>query len=154
MAYTEQQRNDAVALYVQHGLAEAHRRTGVPRGTLRDWAKKDGLDTAQLSAHASDKTRAANDATRRRWETLRATMADRSGDLAARILDLVADHLEDMTPETAADVKHLATAAGILIDKAQLLDGHATSRTEATIKDQRTVVADAEDRGLRLVGNG
>lgn len=152
--YTDTERSDAVALYVEHGLAEAHRRTDVPKPTLRSWATKAGLDISELSARTAHKTAAASEATRRRWETLRTTMADRSGDLAARVLDLVAEHLDQLTPETAADVKNLATAAGILIDKAQLLDGHATSRTEATISDQRAVVTAAEDQGLRLVGNG
>lgn len=154
-AYTDDQKAQAVATYVETGnLHEGARSCGAAPNTVKTWAINAGHDPSQIGAHAAAKTAAANEATRRRWETLRTTMADRSGDLAAKLLELLDEHVTDLVPETAADAKNLATAAAILIDKAQLLDGHATSRTEATINDQRSVIEDARDRSLHLVSNG
>lgn len=152
MAYTDDQKATAVQALIDTGNLHAAGRTcGAAPNTVKRWATEAGHDPVALVAHAAAKTRAANEATRRKWEQLRTEMADRSGDLAARVLDLVAESIDELKPETAADVKHLATAAGILIDKAQLLAGLATSRTEATINDQRSVVDGARDQGRHLV---
>jgi transposase-like protein len=148
-AYTDDQRAEAVDLYLQHGLADTHHRTGIPRATLRLWLQKAGHDPADVAVHTGQKTQAANQATRERWETLRLTMADRSGDIASKLLEIVADNLDELKPRNAGDAKHLATAAAILIDKAQLLTGGATSRPEAPWDPER-VKAYAVEEGEKV----
>jgi transposase-like protein len=49
MPYTDEQRAEAVDLYVEHGAAEAARRTGISSRSIRGWAK-----TADVAA-ARDK---------------------------------------------------------------------------------------------------
>lgn len=44
--WTAEQRAEALELYEQVGQSEAARRTGIPRGTIGDWARNANLSTA------------------------------------------------------------------------------------------------------------
>lgn len=164
MGYTDQDRTDAVALYVEHGLAEAHRRTGVPRSTLRGWARSEGHKTSELSARASDKTAAATRARTLTMDQRRVSLAERLMDEAELLTDqMFAPCVErrvvtlsgglhnegsweivdvERPQPTFADQKLIATTRAIDIDKVQVLTGEATERVE---------VRDARARATELV---
>jgi hypothetical protein len=48
VTYTEEDRTKGLAIYQEHGLATAHRETGVPRATLHRWARAAGFDPADI----------------------------------------------------------------------------------------------------------
>lgn len=147
MAYTDDQKANALNLWTEHGACEASRRTGIPRGTISSWAKR-----AQLAPPvAAGRTLDATERARQAWALRRAEMADELGELAAEAITMTREAIAKRSARNARDG---AATVETLVRNAQLLDGHATSRTEATISDQRSVVGDAKDRGLRLVDNG
>lgn len=149
--YTDQQRADALALYVEHGLAETHRRTGIPRGTLSSWQQRAGVQTADPDG---SRARARTAAARARWEEL---SEDRRQELAARLLaeaHILLDQVQEPTTyhhvvtlsggkdeaarsevvevelphPVAKDQRDRMQAVGIAVDRLQLLSGEATAR--------------------------
>lgn len=114
--YTDEQRSEAVQLYQEIGTAETSRRLDIPRRTILDWASK-----ADVIAHVEDeKQRAARE---RRWEAKRREMRE-------LLLDRAVDILERMdAPGKPGDMRNLAIAVGVLIDKYRLELGEATART-------------------------
>jgi transposase-like protein len=60
--YQPELKAQALAIYVEHGGAEAARQTGIPNGTIRSWAHRNGVATV-----AAEKTRAATEAARPSW---------------------------------------------------------------------------------------
>jgi transposase-like protein len=120
--YPPDLRARALALYADRGGAEAARQTGIPNGTIRSWAHRDGI-----AAVASQKTRAATEASRLRWEERRLELAHRVGEQAEEALDRVEMEIKS---GKAADAKNMATTLAILVDKAQLLTGGSTNRRE------------------------
>ncbi|MBA3371113.1 MAG: hypothetical protein H0T96_06640 [Thermoleophilaceae bacterium] len=117
--YTAEQRAAALELYSEVGPAEAGRRLGIPSGTVRSWARRNGC-----AAVATENRRAAVEAARLTWEQRRSGLTVRLGEVAAELLERV----EKAEP---GEAKALATALAILVDKAELLSGRATERTEA-----------------------
>lgn len=146
--YTQPEKADAVALYVEHGLAEAHHRTGIPKVNLKRWANTQGVDTAAIGERASAKTAAATQASQQRWADLRAAMADRSGDMATRVLAVCEQYLEELVPTSVRDLQSLATTFGILVDKAQVLSNGATERIEHVVPPERS--PDVEEELAKL----
>lgn len=149
--YTAQQRQDALEAYVDHGLAEAARRTGVPRGTVSSWATRAGLQTTAATA---SRARARTDAARARWAEV---SEERRQELAGRLLHEVhalAGQLQaptlvrqvvvlsggkdasaswevadvELPSPPARDQQARAAAIGVLVDKLQLLSGAVTER--------------------------
>ena len=150
-SYTDQQRQDALDAYVDHGLAETARRTGIPRGTVSSWATRAGLQTAAATAlRARERTEAA----RARWAEV---SEERRQELAGRLLDEVhalADQLQapslvrqvvvlsggkdapaswevadvELPSPPAKDQQARAAAIGVLVDRLQLLSGAVTER--------------------------
>lgn len=145
--WTEQQKADAVALAVQVGPTEAGERLGIPKSSIYRWMTPDERD--QWREHSRAKTRLAHEGTARKWAELRSAMVDDTGDVARRILEVLRDSVEFIDVSTARDAKDLATAMAILVDKAQLLGGDATSRP-AMPWDPEAVKADAEARVVHL----
>jgi transposase-like protein len=146
--YTEAEKADAVAHYLQHGLAAAHQATGVPKQTLQDWARKAGHNLADISGRTADQTRAATAARTILWEDRRTDLTHKLGDVAELALDKARELVEAGKPGEAQ--KAMVTAA-IGIDKAQLLSGNATSRTETVHPDRTPEYEEVLDRTLRLV---
>lgn len=105
-------------------LAQTHTDTGIPKSTLSGWARTAGLD---LAARSEAKTAAATQAAQRKWAERRADLADRIGEGTELALDQAIAFLAAGRPR---DAKDAATTLGILVDKAQLLAGDATSRSE------------------------
>lgn len=150
-AYSADQRADALALYLQHGLAEAARLSGVPRGTLSSWAVRAGVQTDAAAAAAY---REQTEAARARWAEV--TLEQRE-ELAGRLLAEVHTLLDQVQEPTTyyrvvtlsggtgmgataevvpVDVPHplardqqaRVAAVAALVDKLQLLTGQATER--------------------------
>lgn len=172
--YTDTQKADAVALYVEHGLAEAHRRTGITKPSLRTWAKKAGHNPADLRSHEADKTRAANGARLEDMAARRTQLAsDLMGDVQRLRAQLFAPCVErkamavnlgkDQGSEVEiVDIEHrqppfreqqaIMTTLAIAVDKIQVLTGEATERIEHRQVPERTPEQEAElDLTLRLV---
>lgn len=158
--YTDTEKADAVAVYVEHGLAEAHRRTGIAKNNLQRWAKSAGHDLAQLTDRAAQKTAAAT-------ETRLANMAARRADLASDLMGdvqrlraqlfapcverkaMVVSQGKDIGSEVeVVDIAHdqppfreqqaIMTTLAIAVDKIQILTGEATERIEHRAVPQRT----------------
>ena len=93
--YTDTQKTDAVNLYVEHGLAEAHHRTGIPKPSLRNWARAAGHDTATLGSRAASKTAAATEAKTITLEARRVVLAENlMGDVERLRMQLFAPCVE------------------------------------------------------------
>lgn len=88
------------------------------------WTRADGALAARDAANEA-KTAAAVHATKLKWEQRRGDEADAAGIVAARARGSVVEALEAKDYRGA---KEAAVTYAILIDKAQLLTGGATSR--------------------------
>jgi transposase-like protein len=80
--YTAKQREEALALYVEHGPAEASRRCGIPSTTIRQWGKRSGKTSPR-----ADRAAAGAVAARLTWAARKAEVAQRSGEAAAEFLE-------------------------------------------------------------------
>lgn len=127
--YTDQDRQNALHLYTEHGTAETSRQTGIPERTIVRWANQAGL----VSHADRKKTQAAREARRSRIRDL--------------LLEKTETLLESMDSSNAGK---LAVPIGILIDKYRLEMGEATSRSESLSDD----AIDTEIRRLVTELNG
>jgi transposase-like protein len=141
--YTDEERQNTLALYIEVGPREAARRTGVPLRTISNWAHNDGVATDAVP----EKTRAATEQAKALSEQRRAEKRDRLREL---LLDRAVDLLERMdSPHSewrgqkdpvkvtydkaeAGACQQYAVATGILIDKYRLEVGESTSRSEVS----------------------
>lgn len=155
--FTEEEKSEALLLYVDLGPAEAARRTGISPLTISSWAKRSGLHTNALV-----KTKEATEQLKVRAAEMREELKVR---MLAKALDLVdrmdAPHVEFKGKEAmqvtypvapAGAVQNYATSIGILIDKFRLESGEVTGRTETQSitgglnDDERARLRDAIDR--------
>lgn len=134
-------RSEALGIYLADGAAAAAQRTGVPASTVRRWAHEAGQQTERART-----TVEATQAAAMRWAERRAVMVEEMGHVAQEAL---AQTWEAIHAGNARDAKDLATTMAILIDKAELLSGGATSREKRV--DPATLVAEARTRVLSLV---
>lgn len=125
--YTPEQRAEALELYAQHGAVETCRRTGIAKGTLQSWAHRSGVATA-----CNENRRANVEALKAKWDERRIVMVHEIGAVAHMAL---AQAEEAVALGRGRDAKDFATTMAILVDKAQLLTGAATSRHETVIMD-------------------
>lgn len=118
---------------------------GVALGTLSKWASEAGIESPR-----AEQTAAAAEATRVAWHQRRAGLVDRFGDVAELLLGRI-------ETDDTADARNLMTAAGIAVDKAQLLSGGVTSRHEqldAQRRRERVEALQTEvEQRLRLVSD-
>jgi len=145
--YTEQQRAEALALFVEHGPAEASKRTGIPGGTIASWGNRAGI-----ASEAPERIRPAQEQRQATIAARKATLAERMLTKAEAILgqldaNLTEKHVKVVScgsnlgseveivevtydrPPTG-DQKRIVDAVAVLVDKIQLLTGEATSRPE------------------------
>jgi len=134
--YTPEQRAEALRLIASVGPAEASRRLEIPAGTTRSWAWRHGVATP---VPESERTRAATDAAKLSWAQRRLELGRETGRVASELLERMRDATK------AADVRSLATAFAVVVEKAQLLDGAATERVEISEADRRERVAALRD---------
>ena len=139
--YTEEQKREALKLYAEHGPAEAGRQTGIPRATISQWAKRAGV-TVTRAKNVQEATKAAAEKAAQLREKLKRDCRSRAVDLVERMAEVetlfVGKDGDRVTVDraTATACRELAVACGVLIDKAELLDGRATSRQETRNVDQ------------------
>jgi hypothetical protein len=155
-------REAALAVYRDQGLAAAHRESGVPKSTLRRWAKAAGMETARLAAHAAARTRAA-------VEQHQATLAQRRVAMAAALMTEAEIELtrlrqpkvewkmaasgKEVTRELPepepGDRRNIATTVAILLDKSSLYSAKATESLTAEHAREKV----AEILQLRVIGD-
>jgi hypothetical protein len=116
--YRNAQRAEALELYVEHGPAEASRRTSIPRATISQWARRAGVTVTRRQ-----RTAAAT-------ETARLTWGQRRADLAVRLGEVASDLLERIHDAEPGEARALARPLELCIEKAELLSGGVTSRNE------------------------
>ena len=148
-AWTPEEKARAVEVYVESGnLAEgaraAMREDGKTpaKGSVRNWAQAAGHDTAAISERSAEKTKRATEVAAEVWQERRAHLVDDAGLIAEVALLQTAFFLDAGNPRNAKDA---ATTFGILVDKAQVLSGDATSIVR-TPWDVETVRAEAKER--------
>lgn len=149
--YSAEDRAHALEAYLQHGLAEAARLSGVPRGTLSSWAVRAGVQTDAAAAAAH---REQTEAARARWaEVTHEQREELAGRLLAEVHTLLDQVQEpttyyrvvtlsggtgvgasaevvpvDVPHPLAKDQQARVAAVAALVDKLQLLTGEATER--------------------------
>lgn len=149
--YTDDQKAEALALHLEHGTAEASRRTGIPSRTIIRWAGETG-QTAQANAEKTQAARAQGaQQVSAMWADYRSREAAAAGGAAANARRAIHAAIEDGGTNYARDAKDLAVVYGILIDKAELLSGNATTRIETWAqteldRDLRSLVVEMEDK--------
>lgn len=122
--YDDEQKREAVELALEHGKAEASRRTGIPAGTIGSWMSRAGVAT-DAAANLS----AANAVRLAQMEDRRTRLADRLLEIA----ELSTEHaVTIMGKAKLSEVVGLFTRA---IHDHQLLSGAATARTEVGTVD-------------------
>jgi transposase-like protein len=121
-SYTPEQRTQALELYRTDGPTTVEEQLGIPKQTVDNWAKRAGVRTVR-----NEKTAEAVEAARLTWEQRRLGLAHESGSVAQLALAKARENLAD---GRARDAQAAATTYAILVDKAQLLTGAATSRHE------------------------
>lgn len=105
--YTEQQRAEALELFVELGAGETARRLGIPKPTVASWARRAGVHT---DAEAASRARARTEAARARWEEV---SEERRQQLAARLLAEVHGVLDTLSgPVLHRQVVTLAGGTG------------------------------------------
>lgn len=128
--YTDEQKAEALALYVEHGASEAGERTGIPAGTIACWASRSGATTQreERTANALAAHRLVSAALR---EEIRAQALERALITVSRITADV----------PAGDAKNLAVAFGVLLDKYRLEMGETTGHMEHRMATSERVLA-------------
>lgn len=114
MAYTEQQRADTlVALEANGGnILRTSEQTGVAQATIKTWLTESREQKTDLAVAANELLPETREGFKTRLTSLR---------------DKVLGHLEVNFEDLSA--RESVVALGILIDKVELLEGNATSRT-------------------------
>ena len=149
--YTDQQRAEALDLYLQHGTAETARRLNIPKRTVRHWANQAQLAAARSQAlDEGGKILAKTHAVMR--EELRVLLLEKTVDLLERMDQPHTEykaagsdiHKLEHEHATSSDVKNYASSIKDLLDKYRLEMGEATSRVYA-----RHEIGDDVDSELR-----
>ena len=164
--HSTQEKETALDIYQDRGLAAAHHATGIPRSTLHGWARAAGLDTSSIAGRTAEQTIAANIAREARCAELRTELREMLLSTAVDLLERIdqphkefkgvdAHEVEfDRAPAGAA--RDYATSAAILLDKYRLEVGEVTSRQEHHVDgDPRAravaLLDDLQMRRLRAV---
>lgn len=126
---------EALRLVAEVGPCEAARRLGIPEGTVKSWARRAGI-----SSPNGEQTAKAVATASVAWAVRRAALVDEMGRAATKAVARLNERLDG---DTTTGLRDLAVSAAVMIDKAQLLSGQATGRTEAahTVSDERKAKA-------------
>lgn len=143
--YTPEQKTEAAQLADQLGVAEASRRLNIPARTIRGWRKP-----AQANAQKTETARAAAaERVATQWADYRSREATAAGATAAALRNELRARIE--ANSDGRDLQAVATAYGIMIDKADKLADQATQRIEMWAeseldRDLKALVTEMEDR--------
>lgn len=146
--HSDEVRDQAVTIVRAHGLAEAHRQTGIAKSTISGWLTEADKAQAERSGQNTDRATIANV---RRWNARRIDLKHRLGDLAERALDEARHQLDQHDARSARDAM---TAAAIAIDKAEILSIHADPEDRSADEAIEAKVTAARGRGLTLLPGG
>lgn len=135
---TPQQKAEALRLLAEVGKAEAARRTGIPAGTIASWGVRNGVTSPPVEAIAK-----ANEVAQLAWEERRLRLKDKLGAAAEQFIDQATKRI------STRDVRDLTVSMAVCIDKAQLLAGAATARTEASVTNRDDALNAARERADR-----
>jgi transposase-like protein len=128
--YTQQQKDEALALYETRGPTAVEKQLGIPKNTVAGWARKTGTRTVRTA-----KTNAATDAKQADDKAVRAMIASDGLNVARMAADLIRERL--LTEAHDIPVKDLATLYGIFMDKhvvlAKLDQGNDTTATDSVV---------------------
>lgn len=133
MQYTPDQKAEALELLATLGKAEAARATGIPEGTIASWGHRAGV-----RAPDAPQIRAAAEAVQAAWAVRKVALGEKLGTLCEKMATKIDERLDE---DSLRGVRDLAASIAILVDRAQLLTGGATARTETV---ERTTEAEAE----------
>lgn len=141
--WSDEEKQRALAIWQEHGLAAAVKATGIPEGTVASLAHRKGL-----ASHAPETTRQAVAVRKLAREQRVAILADRLLDEAEAELErlrrpvverrvsatgkLISWEEDEPAP---GERKAIATTVAILFDKSQLAAGQATARVETITAD-------------------
>lgn len=125
--YTEEQRREILTVADSMGTGYAVAEFGVQAGTIRKWRTRLGWIPSRERID-----RLANGTAERLldWQSRRLQLANEVGDLAVLAAKRVREGLEDATVRGLQDAATASVVLARTIDKAQLLTGAPTSRTE------------------------
>ena len=145
MAYTDEQKAEAVEVYRTEGMAAAHKASGVPKPSIKRWADERGVTAPERS----EQTRAATEARQAEWAERQPQIVRDFALLAELSVNAAISCVLDGSSNKAKD---FATTAAISVDKAALLSGEPTERREMTARrDEMLQAARENSRGLRVV---
>ena len=148
--YDPEAKAEALRLYQEVGLAEAWRRTGIPKPTIASWARREGLPHTDAAAKTREATLAASARADQLRTEMHVMLLEKAVDLLER-MDEPHTEFKNSAKEIrevvypiapAGAVQNYATSVGILIDKYRLEVGEATTRSES--KDITSDLTDYE----------
>ncbi len=137
--YTDEQRAEALTLYVEHGAAYTARQTGINKRTISRWAQEANLSADRDLALTEGGERLAKMHEVLRLEA-RALMIEKIVDLLER-LDVPHVEFKAAGAEihklvhpiaTSGDVRNYVTSVKALVESYRLEMGESTDRTEHT----------------------
>lgn len=118
-SYTDEQRAEALALYVEAGPTAVQAQLGIPKQTVQQWAAKDGLRTVR------------NERMAEAVEAVQVDAAARRAIVQARLWQIAEEASAiELTKLADADLRSVVGARTRAIHDAQLLGGDPTSRNE------------------------
>lgn len=109
----------ALQLAREHGPAEAARQTGIKASTIRSWRRRAGESGPPAGADPED------------WAASKRAAAEEAHEASRQALRSVDRWLKDGSPHKA---QAAATAAGILVDKANVLEAQALTVENRSIR--------------------
>jgi hypothetical protein len=118
--YQPQVREQAKALYQQHGAAYAAEQTSVPERTIRRWALEDGWQQriAVVAGQDAQTKSAASQAAMIGWSTRRRHIADQLGHVGVQLLEAIQRELAE---GRRLNLRDAGILLGIMLDKAEAL---------------------------------
>lgn len=152
--YTDQQRDQALQLYREHGQNEASRRIGIPVATIGRWAAAAGLN----GSIRAESTRAAVEQRKLDAAKLRAEMNTQILAAAADVAQRLTAQYDDVVPVPGKGlvdyslpkpplphVRQGAAAVETLVKTLRLEEGETTSNQGVTVTEGFSIDAALED---------
>lgn len=133
MKYPEAAKQEALRLLAEVGPHEASRRTGIPIGTIASWGHRHAVKAPPVASVERMVAGAQVE-----WARRKVQLGERLGGLAE---DIAARIQQRIDVDKVTGVRDLAATMAVVIDRAQLLTGGATSRSEVV---ERTPESEAE----------
>ena len=148
--YTDEQRREIVRIADQLGPAYATAEFDVKPATIRKWRQRLGIP---FSRERIDRLAGDQQVQAMEWEVRRITLANELGEIAELAVKRVRLELgDDAARYGLRNARDASLVAATLIDKAQLLSGGATARTETEgveLKHQALELLDRLEREMQ-----